>query len=315
MRSPTRRAATLVLSIGLVAVLSAHVSLARFTDTAADSGAVEADTLDPPTALVATGGGSIALAWTPTIDAYATGYGVFRSATSGGPYTLASSVTPGSAASTTDAPGNGTWYYVLRSAYDAWTSIDSVQASGSVGPPTTTPYAGCTAQAAETAAAGDNNGYQTNPLRACTDDGLTANDVQSGIGGTQVCGAGAVPSVLKDQHRFWGYALGLPGTVSAIEGITVRADLGQNNNGGTTALCVQLSSDGGLTWTTIKSIAVSGVGQSTYILGGPADTWGRTWAAADLAATAFRVRVIDASSQVNKTFQLDYLAVAVTYRP
>ncbi len=316
MRVRVRRVAILAVSIGLVAALSAPLSLARFTDSTVASGSVGADTLDPPTLLVATAGATaVTLTWTPTIDAYATGYDVFRSPTNGGPYGLASSVTPGSAGSTTDAPGVGTWHYVLRSTYDVWSSVASGQATATVGSPTTTPNTPCSAQAAETVAAGDNNGYQTNPLRACTDDGLTADDVQSGTGGTQVCGVGVVPSVQKDQHRFWGFALGLPGTVSAIQGITVRAELGQNNNGGSTALCAQLSSDGGLTWTTIKSVAVSGVAQAPYILGSPADTWGRTWTLADFATTAFRVRLIDASSQVNKTFQLDYLTVAVTYQP
>jgi hypothetical protein len=317
VQSRWRRAAALVIGAGLIGVLSAPVSLARFSDADPASGSAATDTLEPPTALAASvAGATVTLGWTPTVDAYAAGYDVYRSGTSGGPYTLDSSVTPRSATSTTDAPGNGTWYYVLRSTYQAWTSLPSGQAAATVGSSSTTsPYAGCTSQAAETILAGDNNGYEANPLRACTDDGLTANDDSSGTGGTQVCGVGAIPSVLKDQHRFWGYALGLPGTVSAIEGITVRADLGQNNNGGSTALCVQLSADAGLTWTTLKSVAVTSNGQTTYTLGGPSDTWGRTWALADFATTTFRVRVVDASSQNNKQFELDYIAVSVTYRP
>jgi hypothetical protein len=315
MRSPMRRSATLVLVVGIMAVLSAPISLARFTGSQLIGGSLAADTIDPPTALAAIGGGTITLAWTPTIDAYATGYDVYRSAASGGPYTLVSSVTPRTAVATTDSPGGGTWYYVLRSRYDLWSSVNSAQAGASVGPPTTSPYADCTAQAAETVAAGDNNGYQTNPLRACTDDNLTANDPSSGTGGSQVCGVGAVPSILKDQHRFWGYALGLPAAVSAIEGVTVQVDIGTSNNGGSTALCVQLSGDGGITWTALKSVALSGVAQSTYTLGGAADTWGRTWAVGDFATTAFRLRVVDASSQSNKGFELDFLKVSVTYRP
>jgi len=311
-----RRVAALVVGIGLVGILAAPVSLARFSDADPTGGSASTDTLDPPTAVAASVAGStVTLGWTPTVDAYAAGYDVYRSGTSGGPYALDSSVTPASTTSTTDSPGNGTWYYVLRSTYQAWTSVASVEAAATVGAPTTSPYAGCASQAAETIVAGDDNGYEATPLRACTDDGLTANDASSGTGGTQVCGVGALPSVLKDQHRFWGYALGLPATVSAIEGITVRADLGQNNNGGSTALCVQLSADAGLTWTTLKSVAVSGNAQSTYLLGGPSDTWGRSWVLADFATTTFRVRVVDASSQTNKTFELDYLAVSVTYRP
>ena len=47
---------------------------------------------------------------------------------------------------------------------------------------------------------------------------------------------------------------------------------GQNNNGGSTALCVQLSSDAGTTWTALKSVSVTSNGQTTYTLGGPGDT-------------------------------------------
>jgi hypothetical protein len=51
------------------------------------------------------------------------------------------------------------------------------------------------------------------------------------------------------------------------------------------------------------------------VLGGTADTWGRTWAPAELAPTTFVVRIIDAASMTNKRFELDYLAVSVTYTP
>ncbi|MEJ7696126.1 MAG: hypothetical protein WKF78_05760 [Candidatus Limnocylindrales bacterium] len=46
-------------------------------------------------------------------------------------------------------------------------------------------------------------------------------------------------------------------------------------------------------------------GETTYTFGGAADTWGRTWTVADLASANVRVRLIDASSQSNKRFDLD----------
>ena len=39
-----------------------------------------------------------------------------------------------------------------------------------------------------------------------------ATDTNSGTGGTASCGTGAAPDTTKDRHRFWGFALGLPGT-------------------------------------------------------------------------------------------------------
>ena len=42
---------------------------------------------------------------------------------------------------------------------------------------------------------------------------------------------------------------------------------------------------------------------------------GQTWTGANFWNANFRVRVIDVTSQPNKTFLLVYLAVQVTYTP
>jgi hypothetical protein len=323
IRAMRRRSATW-RTVPVIAVLGAallagtsltQVSLARFVDTASTLGTFSADTLAPPTALSATGGASVGLTWTPTVDGYATGYTLLRGSVSGGPYTTIASVTPRSASSTTDSPGAGTWFYVLRSVYHGWQSILSVQAGATVGTPVTTAIQGCTATAADTLNAGDNDGYEGNPARACVDDGSAATDSSSGTGGGSSCGSGSTPSSTKDRHRFWGYTFGLPGTVSSITGITVPADLGMNNNGGTTYVCAQLSWDAGATWTDLQSVSVSGNAQSTYTLGSATDTWGHAWTVGQLAPAAFRVRIVDASSQSNKQFQLDFVGVTVSYYP
>ena len=88
-----------------------------------------------------------------------------------------------------------------------------------------------------------------------------------------------------------------------------------NNNGGTSVFCVQLSWDGGTTWTTAKSVTLSGSAVATYSMGAANDAWGHTWTAAQLSTTNFRVRVIDATSSPNKDYRLDYLAVTVQYTP
>src|SRR5439155_1241244 len=85
------------------------------------------DTLDPPTALAATGGLTAALAWTATVDTYATGYNVARATVSGGPYSVVSTVSPRTIVATTDAPtASGTYYYVLQSYLHSWTAAKSV---------------------------------------------------------------------------------------------------------------------------------------------------------------------------------------------
>jgi hypothetical protein len=214
-----------------------------------------------------------------------------------------------------DAPAAGTWFYVLRSVYQSWSSVDSNEASAAVSPAISTGYAACTSTAADTSGAGDNDGYQSNPGRACVDDGSDAADAGSGTGGSGSCGSGSTPDTRKDRHRFWGFSTGLPGAVTSIDGIRVRADLGMNNNGGTTNVCAQLSWDGGTTWTAMQAVELATSAETTYTFGGIADAWGRAWTPAELDPTVFRVRLIDAASQATKRFDLDYLAVSVTYTP
>ena len=78
-------------------------------------------------------------------------------------------------------------------------------------------------------------------------------------------------------------------------------------------MCVQLSWDGGATWTPAKSTATLGTSMSTFVLGSPTDTWGRTWSSTNLADANFRVRVINVSSSTSRDFFLDWVAVRVTY--
>lgn len=288
---------------------TAPVGLARFTSSAGVAGTMATDTLEPPTGLTATGGTAVALAWTPSADAYAAGYRVLRASVSGGPYTQVATITPGSASSTTDSPPPGTYHYVLRSYYQGWTSSGSNEAAATVTAATTsTGFEPCTTQAADTG--GDGDGYESSPGRACVDDSSFAVDANTGTSTSLSC---ADPG--KDRHRFWGFALGLPGSVSSVDGIEVRADLALNNNSGTNLLCAQLSWDGGASWTAAQSVPVASTPESTYVLGGAADTWGRAWTASELSAANLRVRLIDASSRADKDFRLDYVAVQVTYTP
>ena len=313
-----RRTRTLFIGLAVLAVTlpTSSVALAAFTRQATSTASLTTDTLDPPTSLAATGGSSVGLTWTITPDSYATGYGLYRGATSGGTPSLISTVTPRFATSTADSPGAGTWYYVLRSQYQSWTSAASNQASASVSiGPTTTAEAPCTTTAADTTGAGDNNGYESNAGDACVDDSTDAVDDGSGTGGSALCGTGATPDPAKDRHRFWGFAAGLPASVTSIDGIQVRADVGLDNSGGTSSICAQLSWDGGNTWTTIKAQTIASRSETTYTFGSASDTWGRAWTVGQFATSSFRVRLIDASTMGSKGFQLDYVAVSVTYRP
>lgn len=317
-RGGPRRWVVLAIVVAAVAIslrAPIGISLAGFTAAATSNGTLAADTLAPPTNLTATAGASILLSWTPTVDAYATGYSIERSATSGGPYSTVGSVTPGSAVSATDLPAAGTWYYVLRSTYQAWSSVSSGQVSATLGGLTSTAFSVCTSNAADTSGAGDNNGYEVAGASGCVTDAVVATDSNTGTSTTASCGTVAAPLATKDRHRFWGNSLGLPASVASIDGIRVQANLGLNATGGTTLLCAQLSWDGGTTWTTIKSTSVLVTAVTTYTFGTTSDTWGHVWTPAQFAAGAFRVRLIDAATQTTKQFRLDGVAVSVTYTP
>jgi hypothetical protein len=305
----------LVLALSLApAIVGATpaMSLARLTDSAATTQSYTADTLAPPTGLTAVGGTNAALAWTITNDAYATGYQVHRATVSGGPYSQVGTVTPLTATATTDTlVASGTYYYVLRSYFQNWVSVDSNQASALVVLPSiTTGYKGCTGASNAADTGGDGNGYETSPANACGDDALVASDANSGTSTTVSCSNAG-----KDRHRFWDFGLGVPASVYAVGGIQVRLDEGMAAIGGTIQVCVELSWNGGMTWTAAKSVSITTATTTTYNLGATNDTWGRTWAGSDFSNANFRVRITDVASTTNKTFRLEYLAAQVTYTP
>ncbi len=154
---------------------------------------------------------------------------------------------------------------------------------------------------------GDNNGFETNPANAHNDDSLNAVDNNSGSGTSTSC-----TSAAKDKHRFFNYGFTIP-TSATIAGIEVRLDARADSTTSSPKICVQLSSDGGATWTTAKSTVTLGTAMKTFILGSSTDTWGRTWNATNLANANFRVRIIDVSSSTSRDFFLDWVAVRVTY--
>ena len=174
--------------------------------------------------------------------------------------------------------------------------------------PTSTGFKGCANNLRDTG--GDNNGYQTNPGNACAQDGLLASDGNSGTSTSTLCS-----NTGKDRHLFWGYAFGMPASVGSVDGITVRARMGTSSAAGVYGICVELSWDGGGTWTTARQVIFGTMAQTTYTIGGAADTWGRSWDAPSLDTSKFRVRITDVSSNTSRRFDLDYLGVSVNFTP
>jgi hypothetical protein len=155
---------------------------------------------------------------------------------------------------------------------------------------------------------GDGNGFEVNPANAYADDGAFAVDNNSGTGTNTSC-----THKQKDKHRYYNYNIAIPGG-KAIAGLEVRLDAKVDSTANAPKMCVQLSWDGGANWTAAQSTPALTTSEATYILGGPANTWGRTWSVSHLSNSNFRVRIANVASSTARDFSLDLIAVRVTYR-
>ncbi|HZJ23453.1 MAG TPA: M14 family metallopeptidase [Anaerolineales bacterium] len=174
-------------------------------------------------------------------------------------------------------------------------------------PPVNTGLLSPTASAAVTSGSGDNNGYEVVPANAFGNDGLFAVDNNSGTNNQTSC-----TSSRKDRHIFYNYGLSIPGGAT-IRGIEVRLDGRADSVSGSPKFCVEVSWNGGTSWTAVKSTSTLTTSEASYLLGGAADTWGRTWSSSDF--TNFRVRVTNVANNNSRDFSLDWVAVQVTYTP
>ncbi|HEY7590869.1 MAG TPA: hypothetical protein VH723_07745 [Candidatus Limnocylindrales bacterium] len=308
-RLPALRATVAaVVAACLVAGPAAPSTIARLTDSAASTGAFTADTLNPPTGLGVTGGTTANLTWTPTVDTYAGGYDVMRSTVSGSGYATIASPTPRTVSSYLDSPTvDGTYYYVLRSTASNWTSVQTGQVTAVVFMGVTG-FKPCTAQAAETN--GDANGYEVTPANGCADDGAIARDVDSGTNVNTTCGNAG-----KDRHRFTTFGIALPGTVTSINGISVRVKAAIDAVAGTNRICAELSWNNGVNYTAFQQVDITSTTLTNYTLGGTAFLWGRAWAVGNFTNANFRVRLTDVSSVATRDFSLDSVQVQVNYTP
>jgi hypothetical protein len=178
--------------------------------------------------------------------------------------------------------------------------------------PTNTPPAsgntGLLSPSANTATTGgDGNGFQTNPANGYGDDGLFAVDTDSGTTKILSC-----TDAGKDRHLYYNYNVPLP-VGAIVDGIEVRLDAKADSTVYLPSLCVQLSWDGGVTWTAASSTPTLTTGEATYLLGSPTDTWGHAWTATQLNNSNFRLRVTSVSRDILRDFSLDWAAVRVYY--
>lgn len=159
---------------------------------------------------------------------------------------------------------------------------------------------------------GDGNGFETSPTQAFVNDsfpsvGVAAQDYNSGTSTSTSC-----TDAGKDRHRFWGFETALPPT-AVIEGIEVKLDAWSDATVGGPFMCVELSWDGGATWTAPQSTTTLGTTPSTRTLGGTTNTWGRQWTRDELSKSNFRVRVTNVASDNTRDFFLDFVGINIYY--
>jgi CubicO group peptidase (beta-lactamase class C family) len=153
-----------------------------------------------------------------------------------------------------------------------------------------------TAAANASDSGGDGNGFESSPANAYADGGGAAGNIDGAA----------------DRHRYYNYDIAIPAG-HTITGIEVRTDWWLDSSIGTSFLRVELSWDGGTTWTAQKLDTQETTVEHTGILGGPADLWGRVWTEAELSNANFRVRVVSSSNAAGRDFFLDWIAVRVHY--
>jgi LPXTG-site transpeptidase (sortase) family protein len=153
-----------------------------------------------------------------------------------------------------------------------------------------------TSNAADTG--GDGNGFEQNPTNAYADGGGNAANMD---------GAG-------DRHRYWGYNFGAIPPGAIIDGIEVRLDWWLDSTFGTNSMSVELSWNGGTSWTApITDTNESTSTSNTVTLGSPINNWGHTWTVSELSSANFRVRLTSNSSFGTRDFFLDWVPVRVYY--
>ncbi len=155
---------------------------------------------------------------------------------------------------------------------------------------------------------GDGNGYESSPANAFVSDGVFASDLLSGTSGTMSC-----TSTARDKQDYFNYGFSVPAG-SSITGVEVRLDAYVDKpSNETPAICVQLSSDGGTTWTTTRQTPTLTTASATYLVGNATDLWGRSWASSDFADGNFRIRLIDVAYSAYQNYHLDWAGVKVYY--
>jgi hypothetical protein len=155
------------------------------------------------------------------------------------------------------------------------------------------------ADAADTGGSG--NGFEDSPQNAYSDSNGNASNIN---------GSG-------DRHRYYSYSVSMKSSC-AIEGIEVRLDWWVDATGDASNMQVELSWDGGGSWTSAKTDSEESTVEHAVVLGGSTDTWGHSWTVAQLNNSNFRIRLTcncSGTTCAQRDFYLDWVPVKVYYGP
>ncbi len=205
--------------------------------------------------------------------------------------------------SSNDNTNNGEYQDYVNGIYKYWTFFNTSLYSPST--VLSTPLEDPSGNSADSG--GDGDGFASNSTRAYSDNSSFAVDSNSGNNTGTNCTGGD-----KDKHRYYNYGFNVP-SGATIHGIEVHLDARVDSTSNSPFMCVQLSWDGGSTWTTTKSTSTLTTNEATYTLGGASDNWGRTWNNGEFSNSNFRVRVINVASSTSRDFSLDWAPVKVYY--
>jgi glucose/arabinose dehydrogenase len=112
---------------------------------------------------------------------------------------------------------------------------------------------------------------------------------------------------------FQNFDLALPLSTTTVAGLEVLLNLKTASVATAPQITVELSWDGGISWTAAQSPPAPTTTEQLFIVGTATDLWGRTgWTASELINTNFRVRITTVSTSPTRDFLLDVAGVRVT---
>jgi hypothetical protein len=159
----------------------------------------------------------------------------------------------------------------------------------------------CDSQNRVNSGSGDNNGFENDASDSCDSDNDRADDNDSGTGTSTSC-----TSSQKDRHTFWDFDLRDEiNNGATITGVEVRVEAYATTTATTRRMCVDISVNGGSSWTALGQINLSGTSEQTYTLGNSTNVAGNGWNRDHFSDSNFRVRITNVSNSGSMDFRLD----------